>query len=159
MANTTDTSTHQKTYLDPTDASAMALFQRGIQGEIVMLNLLMLREQADYSSTPELAPAQPITGRQAYQAYIEHTLPFLHATGGDLLYLGKGGDYFIGPEGEGWDMAMLVRQHSLEDFFAFATNEDYQKGIGHRTAAVYDSRILPLETITTTPSAPTDSIV
>ena len=134
-------------YLDPTDANAVALFQRGITGEIVMLNLLRLREEADYSQLPELAPTKPISGREAYDAYIQHTLPFLQATGGDLLYLGKGGDYFIGPEHQGWDLAMLVRQNSLDDFIAFASDEAYQKGIGHRTAAVYDSRILPLETL------------
>ena len=140
---------NQPVYLDPTDATAVALFQRNIQGEIVMLNLLRLREQADYTDFPNLAPPEPISGQAAYDAYIAHTLPFLRETGGDLLYLGKGGDYFIGPEQQGWDLAMLVRQKSLEDFIAFASNEAYLRGVGHRTAAVYDSRMLPLETVTT----------
>ena len=137
------------TYMDATDANAVALFQRGISGEIVMLNLLRLRDTADYSNHPELAPDNPITGAEAYDRYIKHTLPYLNETGGDLLYLGKGGQYFIGPESEGWDLAMLVRQNSLEDFIAFATHEEYLKGVGHRDAAVYDSRILPLETLPT----------
>ena len=137
------------TYMDATDANAVALFQRGISGEIVMLNLLRLRGTADYSNHPQLAPDSPITGAEAYERYIKHTLPYLNETGGDLLYLGKGGQYFIGPENEGWDLAMLVRQNSLEDFIAFATHEEYLKGVGHRDAAVYDSRILPLETLPT----------
>ena len=132
------------TYLDATDANAIALFQRGIQGEIVMLNLLKLRAQADYSQNPDLAPSAPISGKDAYDKYIVHTLPFLEATGGSLLYLGEGGNYFVGPEDEGRDMAMLVQQNSLDEFIAFATNEDYMKGVGHRTAALEDSRILPL---------------
>ena len=41
-------------------------------------------------------------------------------------------------------LVMLVRQSSVEEFIAFATNEEYLAGIGHRTAAVWDSRILPL---------------
>jgi hypothetical protein len=38
----------------------------------------------------------------------------------------------------------MVRQKSLEDFLSFASNDGYLKGVGHRTAAVWDSRILPL---------------
>ena len=71
-------------YLDPTDASVTALFTRNIQGSVTMLNLVRFRDSADYSAYPELAPATPITGRQAYARYIdiEHTLPFLRASGG-----------------------------------------------------------------------------
>ena len=45
---------------------------------------------------------------------------------------------------ERWDMAMLVRQHSIDVFLAFASNQAYLAGLGHRTAAVEDSRLLPL---------------
>ena len=135
-------------YLDPTDQTAMALFSREFSGPVTMLNLLKLRDWADYSDTPELAPEEPVTGRQAYDSYIQHTLPYLRETGGELVYLGEGGNYFIGPEGEGWDLVMLVRQNSVEDFLSFATHEEYLKGIGHRTAAVSDSRILPLADVT-----------
>lgn len=131
-------------YLDPSDATAVAFMQRNLSGPVTMLNLLRLREQADYAEHPELAPEQPISGRAAYRKYIEHTLPYLRQSGGELTYLGDGGDYLIGPEGEGWDLVMLVRQTSVEAFFAFATDEGYLAGIGHRTAAVRDSRILPL---------------
>lgn len=134
-----------QTWLDPTDASAIALMQRGIEGPVVMLNLLRLRAEADYSATPELAPATPISGSEAFQRYIDHTLPFLHASGGELELLARGGPWFIGPEGEHWDVAMLVRQHSLQAFMAFASDSAYMAGIGHRTAAVEDSRLLPLE--------------
>jgi hypothetical protein len=39
---------------------------------------------------------------------------------------------------------MLIRQSSVSDFFAFATNEEYLAGIGRRTAALEDSRLLPV---------------
>ena len=133
-----------KTYLEATDAAGARLFQRGITGPVTMLNLLRLRDVADYGDHPELAPSEPISGREAYQLYIEHTLPFLRATGGDLTYLGEGGHFLVGPEDEAWDLAMLVRQDSLQSFVAFASNEEYLAGIGHRTAAAWDSRILPL---------------
>ena len=133
-----------KRFLEPTQESGAALFSRGISGEVVMLNLLRLRDVADYSANPELAPRGSISGREAYQKYIEHTLPILRKTGGDLVFLGEGGQYLIGPQEERWDFVMLVRQASLADFMAFASNEAYLAGIGHRTAALEDSRLLPL---------------
>lgn len=62
-----------------------------------MLNLLSFRDIADYSDNPLIAPDEPITGRQAFQIYIDHTLPFLRATGGEILFLGEGGQFLIGP--------------------------------------------------------------
>ena len=131
-------------YLEPTQAAGRALMMRGIAGEVVMLNLLRLRDVADYAANPELAPAQPISGAEAYDRYVAHTLPFLTGSGGSLLFLGEGGPFLIGPEGERWDRAMLVKQSSLQAFMAFAENSAYLAGLGHRTAAIEDSRLLPL---------------
>jgi len=135
---------HARAHLDPTTEQARAFFMRGIQGPVVMLNLLRFRALADYSRAPELTPAAPISGAAAYQRYIEHTLPFLAEAGGELLFLGEGGAFFIGPEGECWDAALLVRQRPVSDFLSCATNEAYLRGLSHRTAALEDSRLLPL---------------
>jgi hypothetical protein len=117
---------------------------RGIVGDVVMLNLLRLRDIADYTATPQLAPAEPISGAEAFDRYVAHTLPYLEASGGSLLFLGAGGPFFIGPQGERWDRAMLVRQSSVQAFLAFASHEGYLAGVGHRLAAIADSRLLPL---------------
>lgn len=131
-------------YLDVTQEAGAALFRRAIPGEVIMLNLLRFREVADYSTAPELAPEERISGREAYQKYIDHTLPFLEATGGSIMLLAEGGQYLIGPQDERWDVAMLIRQNSLQDFMAFSSNAEYLAGMGHRTAALEDSRLLPL---------------
>lgn len=136
-------------YLEPTQESGRALFMRGIAGAVVMLNLLRLREVADYSAHPELAPPSPISGVEAYERYMAHTMPFLTASGGELLFYGEGGGFLIGPPGERWDRAMLVRQHSVQAFMAFAEDAAYLAGLGHRTAAVEDSRLLPLAPLST----------
>jgi len=133
-----------QTYLEPTQESGRALFVRGIAGPVVMLNLLRFRAVADYSANPELAPASPISGEAAYRLYMSHTLPYLHASGGELLFYGKGGSFLIGPSDERWDAVMLIRQSSVASFFAFASNEGYLSGMGHRVAALEDSRLLPL---------------
>ncbi len=89
-------------YLDPTDESVRALIDRGIDGPLVMLNLLRLRSVADYGDVPELAPPTPISGRAAYEHYIAHTRPFLEATGGSLVMVAEGGQFFVGPRAERW---------------------------------------------------------
>ena len=137
--------TMKEAYIDATDESAIQLFSRNIKGEIVMLNLLRFREVADYSAFPELAPDKEISGREAFQRYIDHTLPFLNESGGGIEFLGEGGTIFVGPQDERWDLVMLIRQDSLDTFIAFATNEAYIAGVGHRTASLEDSRLLPLE--------------
>ncbi len=134
----------EKMYLQPTQQSGAALMKRNISGEVVMLNMLRLREIADYSDTPDLSPSTPISGREALQKYIQHTMPFLQQSGGELVLLGDGGKFFIGPSDEQWDVVMLVRQSSIESFIAFASNPEYLAGVGHRTAALVDSRLLPL---------------
>ena len=131
-------------FLEPTQEAGAALFSRDIPGEVVMLNLLRFREVADYADNPELAPDEPISGREAYQKYTDYTLPFLKESGGDVIFMGDGGAYFIGPQEEHWDFVLLVLQKSLADFLAFASNEAYAVGLGHRTAALSDSRLLPL---------------
>ena len=133
-------------HLDPTDESARHLIARHIDGPITMVNLLRFREIADYSATPESAPDQPISGAQAYRRYSEHTMPFLIESGGEVILDGEGGPFFIGPADERWDHVLVVRQHSLDDFFAFASDPGYLAGLGHRTAALADSRLLPVAT-------------
>ena len=109
-----------------------------------MLNLLRYRPIADYSTTPELEPLSPITGEAAYHLYMEHTKPHLERSGGEVLFFGHGGQFLVGPEQERWDAALLVRQASPAAFLAFASDVEYLRGIGHRTAALEDSRLLPL---------------
>lgn len=136
--------TRMETYLEPTQKSGAALFSRKIEGSVVMLNLLRFRAVADYAKTPDLAPESSISGREAFQKYIDHTLPFLSASGGEIVFMGNGGSFLIGPEAERWDMVLLVRQKSLQSFLQFASNEEYLKGMGHRTAALEDARLLPV---------------
>ena len=131
-------------HFEPSESAAREYFSRALSGPVVMLNLLRFRAWADYSATPELRPPAPITGEAAYRKYIEHTLPFLETSGGSVLFLGRGGPFLIGPSDERWDAAMLVNQANATSFLAFASNKGYLAGLGHRIAALEDSRLLPL---------------
>lgn len=133
-----------QTYLEPTQEAGRAFFSQPISGSVVMLNLLRFRSVADYSATPALTPPARISGEAAYRIYMEHTLPHLERSGGRVLFFGRGGAFLIGPTEERWDAAMLVEQSSVSAFLEFASNQEYLAGIGHRTAALEDSRLLPL---------------
>jgi uncharacterized protein (DUF1330 family) len=136
-----------QTYLEPTQESGRAFFSRRIAGKVVMLNLLRYRTIADYSSAPELAPPAPISGEAAFRRYIDHTTPHLTKLGGKVLFFGGSSEFLIGPSTERWDAVMLVQQESAEAFLSFASNREYRAGIGHRVAALEDSRLLPVEEI------------
>ena len=131
-------------HIEPTQEAGAAFFGNPPKGPVVMLNLLRFRELADYTAYPALAPAAPITGRDAYKLYADHTLPFLLEAGGEVLFQGNGGPYLIGPVDSRWDLVLLVRHASAQAFLSFASNKGYLAGIGHRAAALDDSRLLPM---------------
>ncbi len=131
-------------YIEATQESGKAFFMRDLPGEIVMLNLLRFREEADYSDYPNLKPGAPISGWLAYRQYMNHTHPILQKYGSALAFMGDGGPFLIGPPDKSWDLVLLVRHRSRQAFMALAADPDYQAIKGHRTAALADSRLLPL---------------
>ena len=131
-----------RTFLEPTEAQAIELLSRGIEGAVVMLNLLRFRDVADYG---DLEPHRVISGAEAFDRYVAETTPLLVSKGGEVVFSGRASTFFIGPEAERWDRAMLVRQPSVSVFLAWARDLGYMKGaLAHRRAALADSRLLPL---------------
>lgn len=131
-------------HLDPTEESARALLAFAGDGPVLMLNLLRFRAWADYAEAPELAPGGPVSGEAAYDAYVAHTRPYLEASGGAVVFEGPAGPWFIGPEAESWDRAMVIRQASVAALFGMARDPACAAGLGHRRAALADSRLLPV---------------
>lgn len=132
-------------HIDPTEDAIVTWLRGAEDGPVDMLNLLRFREVADYSASPELAPTDPVSGAEAYRRYERHTLPFVAEAGGEVLYAGDSvSGMLIGPSEERWDHILVVRHRSPQAFISFASNEAYLAGIGHRTAALEDSRLLPM---------------
>ncbi len=131
-------------YTQVSPAQGARFFGSPEQGAVVMLNLIRFRDLADYSETPELTSAEPLTGREAYAIYLEQMEPLLKQSGGELMFSGKADDFLIGPSDEKWDQVLLVRQASRASFLAFASDPESALVTAHRTAAVADSRLLPL---------------
>ncbi|MGB3543865.1 DUF1330 domain-containing protein [Rubrivirga sp.] len=132
------------THIDPAPEGIAAFLARDLDAPVVMLNLLRFRETADYSSCPDLDPGLEVGGRDAYATYLEHTAPFVARYGGEMLVRGSGSRFLIGPA-EGWDEVLLVRYPSSRAFLEFSQDPGYFEGAGHRTAALKDSRLLPLD--------------
>lgn len=131
-------------FLDVTPEAGKQFFSNPPKGEIVMLNLLKFKDIADYSRTPALAPEAVISGKKAYELYMQHTLPFLKEAGSEVLFSGTSSSFLIGPSHENWDFVLLVKHKDAATFLAFAQNEAYLSIAGHRTAALEDSRLLPV---------------
>ncbi|MEM6343647.1 MAG: DUF1330 domain-containing protein [Bacteroidota bacterium] len=131
-------------YVHSTREAGKAFVRAGIEGEVVMLNLLKYREQADYSESPELAPESAISGAEAYRQYMKFTSPLIEKAGASVIYAGKPFAPLIGPADEDWDLMLLVKHKSVNAFVAFANNPEYLKTAGHRTAALDDSRLIPI---------------
>jgi len=105
---------------------------------IVMLNLLKFREMAQYE------PGGPpgLTGRQAYSRYSNAVIPLLLEVGGQPLWMGKARASVIAPEGESWDEVLLVFYPSRAAFVRMVRSDAYQAIMHHRTAALFDSRLI-----------------
>ena len=134
-----------KTYIHPQEEAGKQFYMDFHQkGEIVMLNLLKFKPIADYTGMEALKPEGEVTGEEAYKLYMQYTRPHLKEAGSRLLFSGSSGNFLIGPEQERWDLALLVAHQSVAKFIAFSQNEAYLKTAGHRTAALEDSRLLPM---------------
>lgn len=137
----------EQNYIEVNPEAGKKFIQEYGNKELIMLNLLKFKDIADYSDFPHLQPKQEISGQKAYQIYMENTGPFLLEAGSELLFQGKCDSFLIGPEAEKWDLMLLVKHTSKAAFLKFSGNEAYLKIAGHRTAALKDSRLLPIDRI------------
>ena len=133
-----------QTYIEVTPEQGARFFRTPGDGPVVMLNLLRFRERAQYAHAPQLEPEGGVSGAEAYALYVAGIEPLLEASGGRLLFQGTANHFLIGPTDEHWDAVLLVEQASKESFLAFASDPEAQRITAHRTAAVEDSRLLPV---------------
>ena len=134
-------------FLRPSPESGQSFAQAFANGPFAMLYLLRFHEWADYSADQHLAPEHPISGREAYERFVNHAEPFLKAAGGETIFMGDAAHFLIGPPDEQWDAVMILRQPSVQSFFDYNRSPEFLAGVGHRTAAVDDVRVLPISEI------------
>ena len=132
-------------HIEPTRNAIEEFLARDLQGPVSMLNLLRFREVADYSRSPDLAPEDEVAGDVAYQTYAAAVAPMLEDVGGEVVVTARGGPNLIGPTDEHWDLLLLVRYPDVTAFLSMTTSAEYLAIVGHRTAALAASRLLPTQ--------------
>ncbi len=132
-------------YIDVTQDAGKRFFSKPQNGPVTMLNLLKFKNVSDYSDFPDLDPGEGTSGKAAYDLYMKHTLPLLKEAGSSLIFMGRPDQFLIGPQDIKFDLMLLVKHESAAKFLEFAGNPAYKAIQGHRTAALEDSRLLPIK--------------
>jgi uncharacterized protein (DUF1330 family) len=107
--------------------------------EIVMLNLLRYRAQADY---PAHLEQPPCSGREAFRRYAKLSIDCIEGVGGKVIFIGAALATVIGPTDEAWDDIFLVRYPSHQAFLEMIASAEYAAIAFHRSAALQDSRLI-----------------
>ena len=133
-------------YIYPTpEAIAQLGKQFNSEESVVMLNLLKFKKVADYSDHPQLKPSENISGEKAYHIYMKYTQPCIQKLKAEVIFMGKSNQFVIGPQDESWDLVLIVKYPNILSFYALTQDAEYIKTAGHRSAALEDSRLLPIK--------------
>jgi len=111
------------------------------EGPIHMLNLVKLRDKAEYEDGREAS------GKEAYAAYGEESAPVFARLGGKIVWRGAQEMVVIGPSDEHWDLCFIAEYPSPQAFVEMLGDPDYRKAMPHRQAAVADSRLIRMAPI------------
>ena len=108
---------------------------------VTMLNLLRFRDTAQYDA--EELPT--CTGREAYyQRYVPVVAEMFMARGGKVIWTGRAAGHTICPPDERWDDILIVEYPDAATVAAMFNEPAYQTVAKHRTAALLDSRLIPM---------------
>ena len=106
---------------------------------IHMLNLVKLKDTAIYED------GTIVSGKEAYAAYSRDTAEIFKNLGGRIVWSGDFNLMLIGPMQEEWDIAFIAEYPTSDAFVQMVKNEDYQRAVKHRTAAVKTSKLIRMK--------------
>ncbi len=125
------------THIDPTRESFETFKSLPRDQPVDMLNLIRLRDKADY------ADGREVSGAQAYAEYGKRSAPVFQRVGGEIIWRGEPQVMLIGPAEGMWDIAFIARYPAAGAFLEMITDPVYQgEAVPHRRAAVADSRLI-----------------
>jgi len=130
-----------ETYIDPSPVNFQAFKDLPRDEPIHMLNLLLYRDQAEYPEGHEHAD-KGWNGRRAYQEYGKTSGPIFRRVGGSIVWRGAFQTMVTGPEDRIWHDGFVAQYPSAGAFFEMIKDEDYQRAVVNRTAALEDSRLV-----------------
>ena len=123
-------------HIDPTREKFGAFRALPEEGPVHMLNLIRLRDRAEY------ADGREASGAQAYAAYGRESGEVFRGVGGSIAWTGDFRLMLIGPDTERWDICFIAEYPSAAAFVAMVKDPEYQKAVIHRQAAVANSRLI-----------------
>jgi uncharacterized protein (DUF1330 family) len=123
-------------HIDPTREKFGAFRALPEEGPVHMLNLIRLRDRAEY------ADGREASGAQAYAAYGRESGEVFRGVGGSIAWTGDFRLMLIGPDSERWDICFIAEYPSAAAFVAMVKDRQYQKAVIHSQAAVADSRLI-----------------
>ena len=125
-------------FIDPTKETFAAFRALDREGPIHMLNLVRLRERANYPD------GRAATGAEAYAAYARESEPVFGRLGGAIVWSGGFELMLIGPAEERWDRCFIAQYPGVAAFVEMIRDPVYREAVKHRQAAVEDSRLIRL---------------
>ncbi len=130
-----------KTYIDPSPANFKAFKDLPRDEPIHMLNLLLYRDEAEYPEGHEHA-GKGWSGRRAYEEYGKTSGPIFRRVGGSIVWRGAFQAIVTGPDDRIWHDGFVAQYPNAGAFFEMIKDEDYQRAVVNRTAALEDSRLV-----------------
>lgn len=130
-----------ETYIDPSPVNFQAFKDLPRDEPIHMLNLLLYRAEADYPEGHEHA-GKGWSGRRAYEEYGKTSGPIFRRVGGSIVWRGAFQTMVTGPEDRVWHDGFVAQYPNAGAFFEMIKDEDYQRAVLNRTAALEDSRLI-----------------
>jgi len=109
------------------------------QGAVHLLNLIRLRERADYPD------GRGVSGVEAYQTYGRMSEPVLARLGVKIIWEGQLECLLIGPQAENWDLYFIAEYPDVQSFVEIIRDPVYREAAAHRKAAAMDSRLIALK--------------
>ena len=127
--------------IDPTRAQFDAFKALPRDQPVHMLNLVRVREVADYPADHPLH-GKGVSGREAYRNYGRDSGAVFQRVGGRQIWAGRPEVVVTGPEAEAWDIAFIAEYPTAGAFLEMVTDPVYREAVKHRQAAVADSRLI-----------------
>jgi len=108
-------------------------------GPIHMLNLVLLRDKAEYED------GRQATGAEAYAAYGRLSAPVFKRVGGQVVWSGEMEQMLIGPQEKTWDLCFIAEYPEPAAFVEMLKDPEYREAMAHRQAGVLDSRLIRMK--------------
>jgi uncharacterized protein (DUF1330 family) len=101
-------------------------------GPIKMLNLVKLKDNAEYSDGRETN----LSGLEAYMLYGEEVKKHLEKVGAKIVFSGRVSRLMIGDIDELWDLAAVAEYPNRAAMLKMITDPDYIESSAHREAGL-----------------------